>query len=98
MTQQSDASLMVDENDDSDLIYDKELKILLEDHKQISKLVMYVSILLMTAQSVFGIYCMMELADQGTWEDALLINWFHVLKIFMNTLVSYTFFKRIRAS
>ena len=40
---------------------------------------------------------MMELSEQGSWEDALLINWFHVLKIFMNTYISWTFFKRITA-
>ena len=48
MTAQSDASLMIDENDDSDLIYDKELKGLLEDHKIITRLIMIVSMLVMT--------------------------------------------------
>ena len=88
---------MIDENDDSDLIYDKELKGLLEDHKIITRLIMIVSMLVMTCQSAFGILCMMELSELGSWEDALLINWFHVLKIFMNTYISWTFFKRITA-
>ena len=48
VTAQSDASLMIDENDDSDLIYDKELKGLLEDHKIITRLIMIVSMLVMT--------------------------------------------------
>ena len=39
---------------------------------------------------------MMNLADAGTWENALLINWFHVVVICMNTYMAWSFFKRIR--
>mmetsp|Transcript_3858 Transcript_3858/g.4496 ORF Transcript_3858/g.4496 Transcript_3858/m.4496 type:complete len:177 (-) Transcript_3858:267-797(-) len=98
MNAPSDVSIVVDENDDSDLVYDKELKILLEDHKTITKLMMIVSILLFTCQTVFGLWCMNELSNLGTWEDALLINWFHVLKIILNCYISWTFFKRIKAA
>ena len=33
----------------------------------------------------------------GTWEDALLINWFHLLKVVMNIYVIYSFITRIKA-
>ena len=87
---------MVEEEDDTDLIYDKELKILLEDHKHVAKFMMVVSIILLLCQVAFAVWCMEELASVGTWEDSLLINWFHVLKIFMNVYVAQTFVKRIK--
>ena len=34
----------------------------------------------------------------GTWEDSLLINWFHILKICLNAYICQTFFKRIKAN
>jgi len=58
---------------------------------------MFVSIAVMFAQIVFAFWCMDKLSDQGTWEDALLINWYHLLKIFMNSYISWGFVKRIRA-
>ncbi len=33
----------------------------------------------------------------GTWEDALLINWFHLLIILLNLYIVQTFIKRIKA-
>ena len=32
----------------------------------------------------------------GSWDDALLINWFHILKIFMDLYTIYAFFKRMK--
>ena len=51
----------------------------------------------MIGQIVFGVWCMQELAAVGTWEDALLINWFHLIKILMNLFVIQSFVKRIKA-
>ena len=50
--------MVVEDEDASDLIYDKELKILLEDHKRVTKFTMVVSILTMFAQIVFAFYCL----------------------------------------
>ena len=93
-----DIDISKDIEDDSDLIYDKELKKLLEDYKLISKIMMIASIIIFVGQIVFGLWCMKKLSDAGTWEDALLINWFHILKIALNAYISYTFFKRIKAN
>jgi len=60
---------------------------LLEDHKRVAKFMMIVSIMVMIGQIVFAVWCMQELAAVGTWEDALLINWFHLIKILMNLFV-----------
>lgn len=51
--------MVVDENDDSDLIYDKELKILLEDHKHIANIMMIVSIIVFLGQIAFAFWSMM---------------------------------------
>ena len=40
---------------------------------------------------------MQNLSEMGTWDEALLINWYHTLKIFMNLYVIFSFFQRIRA-
>ena len=51
----------------------------------------------MAGQIVFGVWCLQNLSKLGTWEEALLINWYHLLKIFMNLYVIFSFFQRIRA-
>lgn len=85
------------DEDESDLVYYKELRILLEDHKHVAKFLMIVSIIVMLSQVVFAVWCMQELAAVGTWEDALLINWFHLLIILLNLYIVQTFVKRIKA-
>ena len=64
----------------------------------IAKVMMWVSVLLFSGQIVFAVWCMYQLADIGTWEDSLLINWFHILKIILNAYICQTFFKRISAN
>ena len=93
----SDLSQVVEEEDASDLYYDKELKLLLEDHKRVSKFMMIVSMLLMGCQIAFAVWCLQTNLGLGTWEDSLLINWYHALKIFMNLYVMLSFLQRIRA-
>ncbi len=46
------------EEDESDLVYYKELRILLEDHKHVAKFLMIVSIIVMLSQIVFAVWCM----------------------------------------
>lgn len=58
---------------------------------------MVVSMLVMACQVAFAVWCLQTLSDAGTWEDALLINWYHLLKIFMNLYVIMSFIQRIRA-
>ena len=43
----SEPSMVVEEEDASDLLYDKELKLLLEDHKRVAKFTMVLAIFLM---------------------------------------------------
>ena len=59
---------------------------------------MITSIILFLSQIVFAVWCLMQLSDVGTWEDALLINWFHYLKVILNAYICWTFFKRIKAN
>ena len=87
----SDMSQSIEEEDASDLYYDKELKLLIEDHKRVTKFTMVFSMLLMTGQIVFGVWCLRTNLDLGTWKDSLLINWYHMLKIFMNIYVILQF-------
>ena len=87
----SEVSQEIEEEDASDLYYDKELKILIEDHKRVTKFTMIVSMLLMGCQIAFAIWCLGTNQSLGTWEDALLINWYHLLKIFMNCYVIMSF-------
>ena len=93
----SDLSQSIEEEDASDLYYDKELKLLIEDHKRVTKFTMVFSMLLMTGQIAFGVWCLMRNLDMGLWVNALLINWYHMLKIFMNFYVILQFIQRIRA-
>ena len=84
-------SQSIEEEDASDLYYDKELKLLIEDHKRVTKFTMIFSMLLMAGQIAFGVWCLRENLNIGTWENALLINWYHLLKIFMNVYVILQF-------
>ena len=45
--QHSDISVVVEEEDASDLLYDKELKLLLEDHKRVMKFTMLFSMVIL---------------------------------------------------
>ena len=58
---------------------------------------MVVTIVLNIGQVVFAYTSMQKLSDMGTWEDALLINWFHLIKVFMDIYMIQTFIKRIKA-
>lgn len=90
-------SEIIEKEDESDLRYDRDLKVLLEDHRYVTKFIMIISIVAMVCQIAFGVWSIIELGELGTWEDALLINWFHMLKIFLNIYVSKTFITRIKA-
>lgn len=83
-----DASEMMEEEDESDLRYDRDLKILLEDHRYVTKFIMVIAIVAMFCQIAFAVWSIMALANLGSWEDALLINWYHLLKILLNIYVS----------
>ena len=84
--------------DDSDLVYEKEIKVLLEHHRQISKCMMTFAILVMTIQTAFGIWCLVTIYnDVDAMQEGLLIIWFHFLKIFHNVYLSYNFFGTMKA-
>ena len=73
------------------------MKKLLIDHKAVTKFIMIVTIIFNMGQIVFGVLSMRELNTMGTWEDALLIQWFHLIKLFMDIYISWSFVKRINA-
>lgn len=40
---------------------------------------------------------MQKLSNMGTWEDALLINWFHLIKLIMDLYMIKSFISSIKA-
>ena len=54
-------SQSVIEEDDSDLIYEKEVKLLVADHKQIATFLMTFSILILGLQIAFAIWCLINI-------------------------------------
>ena len=79
---------VIEKEDFSDLYYDRDLKVLLEDHRQVTKFAMLVAILVMILQMAFSVWSLTLLSEKGSWENALLINWFHLLKLLMNLYVT----------
>ena len=79
------------------MTYDRELKLLLEDNKRVTKCAMILSIIVMLVQVIFAFYCVSELSSVGAWEETMLIQCFHLIVILMNLYVSQGFIKRIKA-
>ena len=77
--------------DDSDLIYERELKALLEDHLRICHFLMIIAIIVMSLQAFFAIWSLKTLNDLGPFSDSILIQFFHLLKLFHNAYMIYSF-------
>ena len=91
-------SQSVIEEDDSDLIYEKEVKLLVADHKQIATFLMTFSILILGLQIAFAIWCLINIYQQvDSTSEALLIIWFHILKLFHNFYLINNFIQRMKA-
>ena len=84
--------------DDSDLIYEKEVKVLIKDHKQIANFLMSFGIVVMALQTAFAFWCLytifQHIEKQG---EGLLIIWYHVLKIMLNLKMSSDFVSTMKA-
>ena len=70
--------------DDSDLIYEKEVKVLLQDHRTISRFLMTFGIFVLILQTVFAFWCLYQLNPSKNNETGLLIIWYHILKLLHN--------------
>ena len=84
--------------DDSDLIYEKEMKILLADHKIITRFLMGFGIFVMIAQLAFAVWCLIAIYGQvKETSEALLVIWYHILKILLNLYTIKDFMTTMKA-
>ena len=71
--------------DDSDLIYEKEMKVLLKDHSIICRFLMSFAIVVMVLQLGFAVWCLTNIYKQiDETAEALLVIWYHILKLLLN--------------
>ena len=85
--------------DDSDLIYEKEMKLLLKDHKVITRFLMGFAIVVMIIQLGFAVWCLTTIYSPKDFktEDGLLVIWYHILKILLNLYTIKDFISTMKA-
>ena len=84
--------------DDSDLIYEKEMKVLLHDHKIVTRFLMGFGIVIMVLQLGFAIWCLTTIYSQvKDTSEGLLVIWYHILKILLNLYTIKDFIATMKA-
>ena len=84
--------------DDSDLIYEKEVKVLLKDHFTVARFLMTFAIIVLALQSIFGCWCLYTIYEKiKSKDEGLLIIWYHILKLFHNLYIIKNFITRMKS-
>ena len=90
------------EEDESDLIYEKQKKLLLQDHLLICKVLMGTAVFVMILQIAFAIWrltILRRVENSGKCDKqkcTLMIIWLHYIKLGFNVICSFNYVINIR--
>ena len=74
------------------------MKLLLKDHKVITRFLMGFTIVVMIVQLGFAVWCLMTIYSQiKETSEALLVIWYHILKILLNLYTIKDFISTMKA-